>query len=51
MIQTGKEEFQLFVHAYNYILKGSTDLTKKFLDEMNTFRKVARYKFDIERFL
>jgi hypothetical protein len=46
MIQIGKEEVKLFLFADDMILylKDPQNSTKKLLDVINTFRKVAGYK-------
>jgi hypothetical protein len=48
-IQIGKKEVKLFLFADNMILylKGPRYSTKKLLDIINTFRKVAGYKINL----
>jgi hypothetical protein len=47
----GKEEIKLSLFADNMILylKDSKDSTRKFLELMNTFNKVAGYKISIQK--
>jgi hypothetical protein len=43
-IWLGKEDIELFLFAGDMILKGPKDSTRKFLDLINTFSKVAGNK-------
>jgi hypothetical protein len=50
-IQIGKEEVKLYLFADNMILylKDLENSTKKLLDIINTFSKVARYKINLQK--
>jgi hypothetical protein len=50
-IQIGKEEVKLFLFADNTILylKDLKNSTKKLLDTINTFSKVAGYKINLQK--